>query len=297
MEAAVVEPLRRAANVSLHPTLVNAPLIYEAAGQQALKAIYADYIAVAAQAEWPLLLCTPTWRANRERVQNAGAPEQINEDGVRFLSSIREELRLKQPKVADALMLGGLLGCKNDCYLPEQALSAQDAADFHRWQIEALASTDIDFLIAETLPAVEEACGIAQAMSSTDKPYIISFVIDRNGCVLDGTPLQEAICHIDQATSRPPLGFMVNCVYPSFLCADKQPESLFKRLIGIQANASSLDHCELDNADELNCEPVAEWGELMLELNQRFGMKILGGCCGTEAAHLQYLVDHRPPSS
>ena len=37
-----------------------------------------------------------------------------------------------------------------------------------------------DFLVAETLPAVPEAKGIAQAMSKTDVPYMICFFINRN---------------------------------------------------------------------------------------------------------------------
>jgi methionine synthase I (cobalamin-dependent) len=32
----------------------------------------------------------------------------------------------------------------------------------------------------------------------------------------------------------------------------------------------------------------------MLRLNTEFGVKILGGCCGTDDTYLQYLVDHRP---
>ena len=34
------------------------------------------------------------------------------------------------------------------------------------------------------------------------------------------------------------------------------------------------------------------WGDEMLILNQRYGVAILGGCCGTTDEHLQYIVDH-----
>ncbi len=50
MEASVVERLRRADGVELHPTLVNAPLIYDEAGRAALCAIYEEYIEIAAEA-------------------------------------------------------------------------------------------------------------------------------------------------------------------------------------------------------------------------------------------------------
>jgi len=84
---------------------------------------------------------------------------------------------------------------------------------------------------------------------------------------------------------------MVNCSYATFLCAEKQPTNLFSRLIGYQANASSLDHCDLDEATQLETENVAEWGEEMLTLHREYGMKILGGCCGTGVTHLRYLAE------
>ena len=75
MEAAIVERLRRDSDVELHPLLVNAALLCDDAGRGALRRIYRDYVDIARQAGLPLLLCTPTWRANRERLEQAGFVE------------------------------------------------------------------------------------------------------------------------------------------------------------------------------------------------------------------------------
>ena len=112
-----------------------------------------------------------------------------------------------------------MIGCKNDCYKPNEGLLAVESEQFHSWQIDQLAKAGIDFLIAVTLPNTQEAKGIAKAMEKTGIPYIISFVIARNGRILDGTDLNVAIDIIDSATNQKPLGFMVNCAYPTFLCA------------------------------------------------------------------------------
>lgn len=284
MECAVVERLRRAGVVPLHPSLVNAPLIYDESGRTALREIYQEYIGIARTANAPLLVCTPTWRANRERVATTGIEQAINADAVRFMQELRGE--------SLDVRIGGMIGCKNDCYKPEESLPADEAEAFHAWQIGELAGAKPDFLIAETLPCVEEALGITKAMSLTGMPYIISFVISRDGRVLDGTPLADAIRQIDDATGRSALGFMVNCAYPSFLCAERQPPELFERLIGVQANASSLDHYDLDGAQQLESEPVSKWGDQMIKLHTAFGVKILGGCCGTDSEHLRYLARH-----
>jgi homocysteine S-methyltransferase len=63
-------------------------------------------------------------------------------------------------------------------------------------------------------------------------------------------------------------------------------------LVGFQANASSMDHADLDGASRLQADDLATWGESMLTLNRQYGVRILGGCCGTGVEHLEYLVDH-----
>jgi len=285
MEASIVESLRRSEDIELHPTLVNAPLIYEETGRKALNKLYQGYIDIAVEAKKPFLMCTPTWRTNHARVVETKTNPAINIDAVKFLRALRES----QAAGKENIKIGGMIGCKNDCYRPEESLPRQEAEMFHAWQLDQLKQGGVDFLIAETLPSVEEAIGIARAMESTGLPYFISFVISRDGLVLDGTDLDTAIKTIDQETNRPPLGFMVNCAYPSFLCAATQPPVVFKRLLGYMANASSLDQCDLDGAEVLYQESTQEWGELMLGLNRTHGVRVLGGCCGTGEEHLRYI--------
>ena len=289
MEASVVERLRRSGRVRLHETLVNAPLIYDENSKKVMGAIYKEYMRLALDAHLPMLVCTPTWRANRARVLASSIPHSINTDAVAYM----RELRDSADDGRDMIKIGGMIGCKNDCYLPDEGLSVSEAKRFHTWQIEQLAAADVDFLLAETLPNTREALGIAKAMALTGIQYIISFVISRDGRVLDGIRLLEAIELIDAGTDIPPIGYMVNCAHPSFLHPEEQSVTVLSRLIGYQANASSLDHCDLDKADDLQMDSVSEWGRLMLALNDTYGIQILGGCCGTGVEHLQCLIEKR----
>lgn len=286
MEAAIIERIRRDSTVQLHPSLAHAPLVYEDDGKAALLSIYREYLGIAVEAGLPLLLCTPTWRANHERVLAAQIPLSVNRDAVRLMAGLRRS----SDRAERMVRIGGMIGCRNDCYRPDKGLSAEDAERFHSWQIHELAKAGVDFLIAETLPSVEEAIGIARAMGHTGVPYIISFVISRDGRVLDGMPLAEAIGRTDDSVPVKPLGYMVNCAYPTFLRAAEQPKELFSRLVGYLANASSLDHCDLEQADRLRADSIDDWGTAMLELNGRYGVPIMGGCCGTAGDHLRYLA-------
>lgn len=285
-EGAINERIRRS-SVKLHPTLANAPLIY-GESKEALAMIYRSYIEIAEKANVPIFIYTPTWRANKERIEASEFSKEINTDACRFMQEIRDSF----PEFSEKIKIGGLLGCKNDCYLPEEALPEKEAEEFHTWQINELVRGGADFIAPETLPALSEAIGIAKAAAKTKIPYIISFVISRHGRLLDGTSLNDAIKIIDNSTDAPPLGYAINCAHPSFLLPKKQNKAIFTRLLAFNANASSLNHCDLENADSLQVDDLIEWGDLMLDLNKKWNIKVLGGCCGTGVKHIQYLADN-----
>ena len=291
-EAAVIEKLRRSEAISLHPRLENATLIYDVDGKRALREIYSGYIDIACEAGLPINIATPTWRANRERVLEA-VIGNINRDAVRFLSDLRNEW----DEFSSRIFIGGLIGCKNDCYKPAEGLPPDKAYSFHSWQIEQLAKENIDYLMAATVPAIPEAVGMALAMQKTKIPYFISFVINRAGKILDGSSLRTAFDRIDAECTIPPVGYMINCAYPSFLNAPAQPESVLRRLLGFQGNASSLDHAELDGSLSLQSDTLEDWGDRMVALNKIHGIKILGGCCGTDVSHLKYLAEKLSPNA
>ncbi len=285
-EAAITERLRRRDDIQLHPTLFNTPLIYDEDGRRALADIYGQYREIAREARLPVLLCAPTWRVDRNRIAEAGFTSQLNYDAVRFMQGLQNRWQDEN----SPLFVGGLVGPKNDCYKATEALPAAEAEAYHAWQVAQLADAGVDVVIGQTFPAVSEALGVARACAAAGVISLISFVINRRGMVLDGTPVADAVAQIDAATNGNPAGYMVNCVFPTFLLPETQPASLFTRLIGIQANSSSLDHEQLDGSTVLKQDALEDWGELMLSLNRDYRMKILGGCCGTDDAYLRYLV-------
>ena len=287
-ECAVSERLRRMPDIELDPVLFNTVLIYDAVGRKRLEQIYLSYRRVAEEAKLPILLCAPTWRVDRERIEMAGVPQSINRDAVAFMKRFKAQHEAGH----SALVAGALIAPKNDCYSADLGLSRSQSAEFHGWQIDELAGTDAEVIIAQTIPSVSESLGMSDRLAVSGKPYIISFVINRFGMVLDGTPLAEAIDRVDQASVSPPAGYMVNCVYPTFLGMEELSSVFLCRLVGIQANASSRDHDQLDGADQLQQDPLQDWGQNMLKLHRENGLKILGGCCGTDHTYLQFLVDN-----
>ena len=58
-----------------------------------------------------------------------------------------------------------------------------------------------------------------------------------------------------------------------------------------------LEGCDdRDGAEQLRQEDVAAWAKEMLHLNREYGVRILGGCCGTTDAHISALTRSGPGS-
>ncbi len=286
-EAAVVERMRREFEIPADKHLVYGGALYDRQARDALSRIYRGYIEAAGASAMPLLLTSSTSRTSPETIaasRFAGRP--VLRDWMTFLAEVRSE-------TASDVFIGGLVGPRGDAYQPSQTLSGRNAADFHRGRCQELAEAGAEFLMAATLPALSEALGVAAAMGETRLPAIVSFIVDRSGMLLDGTPLATAITAIDEAS--PPLCYSVNCVHPANLLqalkadVNRGRESL-SRLKGIQANASLLSPTELDNSAELRREDAASLAEHMVSLRADYAFQIFGGCCGTDATDLEQIA-------
>jgi len=291
-EGAVIERLRRNSDVELDPYLVNSAFIYDEAKRAALEEICRQYLDIGFQYGLPLLLSTPTWRASRERIAAAGyAGQDVNGDNFRFLDALRNSYG----EYAEKVVICGLLSCRGDAYKPAEALAAAEAYEFHTWQAEMLAAAGVDFLLAATLPALSEATGLASALAATGKPYILSFVVRPQGTLLDGTALKDAIAAIDITVNPRPLAYLVNCTHASIFRAvllyEVNSSPLVReRVAGLLANTAALNPEELDNSVGLVEEEPEAFGRTVAALHGELGMKILGGCCGTDDRHIRCLA-------
>lgn len=291
-EGAVIERLRRETDFELDPHIVNSAFIYAESKRAALAAIYRQYLDIGRQYDLPLVLSTPTWRASQERISEAGyAQKNVNRDNFLFLDALRNRYGRYAGKVA----ICGLMSCRGDAYDPDQSLPSTEAKAFHTWQAEKLSEAGVDFLLAATLPTLSEAKGLSAALAETGKLYLISFVARSEGTLLDGTPLKDAIKDIDAAVRPKPLAYLVNCTHASIfkealLHKENSSAMVRNRVCGLLANTAALKPEELDNSEDLVAEEPEHFGRSVSDLKKDLGMKLLGGCCGTDDRHIRQLA-------
>jgi homocysteine S-methyltransferase len=257
-----------------------------------LEQVHREYLDVGQRYHLPMLALTDTWRANQERIRQSRLHAyKVNQDNARFIAGLRDSYG----PTASPIFIGGQIGPRGDAYTPEEALPPAEAEHFHAPQLEALAEAQVDFLYAATLPALSEAQGIATAMAKLGLPYMLSFVIRRDGTLLDGTPLARAIETLDDTLPKSPTGYAVNCVHPTVFsdglaALEKHGPALTKRILSFQANTSAKDPKELDGLGELETEKPEILAELMLRAHRQFHIPFLGGCCGTDTSHIECLA-------
>lgn len=291
-EGAVIERIKREFKFELDQYIENAGMIYDNKGKKILDKIYNQYISVAYKFDLPIIILSPTWRANQERLELAGFKDKnVNADCVKFLIDIRNNYG----EFANKILIGGPMACKGDAYNPEETLLSDEAHNFHKFQVKELSEAGVDFLLGSTLPASSEALGMAKAMADSNIDYILSFVIRPNGKLLDGSSLKETISVIDNSVSPKPFCYNLNCVHPIHCISaiNNEPnntELVRTRLIGLQANGSAKSPEELELLDKTISECPKIWGKKMIDLFLDSNIKILGGCCGTDHRHIMNIA-------
>ncbi|MEA5085326.1 MAG: homocysteine S-methyltransferase family protein [Lachnospiraceae bacterium] len=288
MEGALGERLKREYAITFDDNVAMAGLIYDENGRDALEKLWKEYIEVAKKFGLAFMATTPTRRANKERVKESKYSKNIIADNMEFLKKIKAEAGIE-------MYAGGLMGCKGDAYKATEVLSAEESQKFHFWQANEFKKAGADFLYAGIMPSLPEAIGMAKAMEKTELPYIISFMIRKDGCLIDGTTISDAIETIDGNVERKPMCFMTNCVHPRVLETAlkfdfNKTKAVRDRFCGIQANTSQLSPEELDCCDDLMCSDPKKLAEDIWELKKIINLKIIGGCCGTDNSHMEEIA-------
>jgi S-methylmethionine-dependent homocysteine/selenocysteine methylase len=257
-------------------------------GRKLLVDYYTAYVDIARRAGAAVQLETPTWRASSDWGARLGySPadlDRVNREAVALLAGLRD-----RSEGLDAFLVSGSLGPRGDGYVAGETIDPDAAAAYHAPQIEAFAGAGADLITALTLTGPGEAVGIARAARAVGLPVALSFTVETDGRLPDGTPLSAAIAAVDAAGG--PDYFMVNCAHPTHIAAGlTEPGEWRSRIVGLRANASPLSHEELDAATGLDEGDPVELRSSQDELRALLpNVTLVGGCCGTDARHVAAL--------
>ncbi len=263
------------------------PLAGTTEGRMLLTEYFEGFVDIAEATGAALVLEAPTWRANPEWAASLGHDNDELAHLIRASVDVVDEVRRNRPAVGPFLV-GGAIGPRGDGYVVDRAMSADQAAEYHSFQIGVLAATPTDVVTAMTLAYVDEAIGISRAAAASGLPAVISFTVETDGRLPTGISLRDAIEQTDEATNGYPTHYMVNCAHPThFDHVLVEGGTWTSRIGAVRANASMLSHAELDEATVLDDGDPSDLAARYLRLRDALpSLHVVGGCCGTDHRHV-----------
>jgi homocysteine S-methyltransferase len=276
------------------PEFAAFPLVDRDDGRAALRRYYMSFLELARDRDVPLVLSTPTWRANPDWGRLVGYEGDdlaaVNRRAIAFVEDVRDEALEADRR--DDVVIEACIGPRSDAYRPTLLMDEADAEQYHAFQLRALAETGCTQVSALTLTYPEEAIGIVRAASAVSLPVVVGFTVETDGRLPNGSSIEDAIVAVDAATDGAAQSFMINCAHPTHF-ADALPEGDSRaRIHGLRANASTRSHAELDEAEELDSGDPADLAERYVALRRDLPeLEVLGGCCGTDIRHVTAICD------
>lgn len=267
------------------PEFAAFPLVDDADGRALVTRYLDGYAAVAAAAGAGLLVETPTWRANTDWAERVGYGPDALSRVTRDAAALAREAATRYEDDVPAVLVVGAMGPRGDGYVVGPVPEPEEARDYHAPTVRALLDGGVDLVTAYTLTTPAEAVGVVLAAREAGVPVAVSFTVETDGRLPDGSTLAEAVAAVDALA--PPDHFLVNCAHPTHVAAGLDDGAWRRRVLGTRVNASVRSHAELDEAQDLDDgDPVALAAD-QADLGRRFpGLRIVGGCCGTDVRHV-----------
>ena len=239
--------------------------------------IHADYFRAGAD-----VAVTNTFRTTRRTFRKAGREEEA-EGALR--QSVAIAVRAKR-NAGRQVFVGGSFAPLEDCYRPDLVPAEDELRTEHRQLTASLAEAGVDFLLPETINAGLEGQIMAEAASAAGLPFIVSFVADTHGRLLDGTPLAEAV----RKTNLPGrVGVSLNCRPVDIMdSAFRKLSSAYDGIIGVSPNGMGHPHDDLGWCFDEHDSEIHGFVASALSWKNA-GAKIIGGCCGTTPSYIKAL--------
>ncbi|MCK4872849.1 MAG: homocysteine S-methyltransferase family protein [Phycisphaerales bacterium] len=238
--------------------------------------LHVEYIRAGAQ-----VITTNTFRTHRRSLAKAGLADRAEE-----LTRLAVDLAREASDQHGISRIAGSLSPLEDCYAPHLSPSADEAANEHDEQAARLARAGVDLLLVETMPAWIEAKAALHAALKTKLDTWFSLHTREPGRLLSGESLAACLGEIQ----RWPSAVLVNCI-PTERALD---DVLWLReyvpdhvAVGVYANIGSADGAAGWTTDEaVTPDEYARHAEQWADA----GATIIGGCCGTNPAHIAALA-------
>ncbi len=242
-------------------------------------AVHEEYLQAGAE-----ILETNTFGANRFRLARHGLADKITEINAAGVKIARQAVAHLREKQAGEALVAGSLGPLGVRLEPLGKTGLDEARAAFAEQIHALAEAGADLIIAETMPALNEAreALAAARQVAPNLPVLVMVTVDDDSNCLDGSSPEQAAALLTEWGAD---AIGVNC--------SSGPTAVLTAVEAMRG-ATTLPLAAMPNAgvpravDGRNiylCSPEYMASFARKAINA--GVQIVGGCCGTTPNHVR----------
>ena len=257
------------------------PEMFNIINPDAVKEIHTSYLEAGAD-----IILTNTFGANGLKLQKYGLRDRLSEINIKSVELAEAAIEDFQKINIVPLFVAGSIGPTGEILEPYGTVKKEEVLKAYREQVNALASTEVDFILLETFYNLDEIkIALKAVKENSDLPVFASMSFDESLRTIYGITPEKTIEVLFQEGAD---GVGANC--------GSGPDVLYKvvaKMRGItdapllvKPNAG-IPYLE-NNKEVYPATPqeMAEYTEKYIQL----GINIIGGCCGTTPEHIRAIV-------
>ncbi|MDZ7624062.1 MAG: homocysteine S-methyltransferase family protein [Ignavibacteriaceae bacterium] len=234
--------------------------------------IHHEYIEAGAD-----IITTNTFRTN---------PASLSKAGISIASEyVKEAVELaKQASIGNNVLIAGSNAPAEDCYQTERTLSKNELEKNHKYHIDLLADSGVNFILNETQSHFDELHIICDHCDRNNIPYVVSIYVDDTLKILSGESLESVLSFLND---HDVLTVGLNCISPELFLKFIGSIELPKRW-GFYLNCGSGQPTD----KIINCGIQPDEYLETVEKSMLYKPSLIGSCCGSNPSHTQKIREY-----
>ena len=226
------------------------------------------------------IVYAPTFTGNRIKLEEYGLEASLEEINTTLV-------KLSKEAVGDNALVAGDMTMTGKQLFPLGDLMFDELVEVYKEQATVLAEAGVDLFVVETMMSLQECRAAVLAIREvSDLPIMVSLTYNEDGRTLYGTPPETAVVVL-QSLGVDVIG--INCSTGPMEMVEPVKKMAQYATIPILAkpNAGLPELVDGKTVYRMTPDEFAEAGIALVQA----GAAIVGGCCGTEPAHIKALSD------
>ncbi len=226
------------------------------------------------------IVYAPTFTGNRIKLEEYGLEASLEEINTTLV-------KLSKEAVGDKALVAGDMTMTGKQLFPLGELMFEELVEVYKEQAKVLDAAGVDLFVVETMMSLQECRAAVLAIREvSDLPIMVSLTYNEDGRTLYGTPPETAVVVL-QSLGVDVIG--INCSTGPMEMVEPVKKMAQYATIPILAkpNAGLPELVDGETVYRMTPEEFAKAGVALVQA----GAAIVGGCCGTEPAHIKALSD------